>query len=372
VEPHCSEPIARACRLYLDDPSTGYVLGDVARVHRSYTAKRSPAYLIAHDHGVRTPPGWLINANRLGLQDPSRRAGLVEQLGAGHARNEYVLDFGDAVRQVLIPAASLLPQLDRLAGVGRPSLVHAALVRRFVRGELGVISRLQGDLLFVDSSPRGLMALNRGIGESASAHFRLPDVLASVARGTGPLADPILLASVGRLTQALQRAFGDVTLEWVVEDGQILFVDYSQIGSDTVVPTASDVLAPGVASGPVLHLDTPDEQLERLSIGPAVSVSGTVDLTGQRWAADLIRQVKTCRQPPIVVARRPYAVLSVLVGHVAGFVFEQGALLSHLGIILREANVPAYVDPNPPRSGTAYLSDGVLRVLDDVGGTGGG
>ena len=57
--------------------------------------------------------------------------------------------------------------------------------------------------------------------------------------------------------------------------------------------------------------------------------------------AALLDRVRRCAEPPIIRARLPYAVLSVLIGSVAGFVFDDGSVLSHLSILLREAGVPA-------------------------------
>ena len=70
----------------------------------------------------------------------------------------------------------------------------------------------------------------------------------------------------------------------------------------------------------------------------------------------------------IVAASRPVAVLSMLIGVVDGFLFEEGALLSHLGILLREAGVPAAIvgTGNLPPSGVLVeLVHGTVVSLDD-------
>jgi phosphoenolpyruvate-protein kinase (PTS system EI component) len=64
--------------------------------------------------------------------------------------------------------------------------------------------------------------------------------------------------------------------------------------------------------------------------------------------------------PAIVIASHPYAVLSTLIGHVAGFIFEHGSALCHLGILLREARVPAAVAAVPP-VGRVLVVDGEIQ-----------
>jgi phosphoenolpyruvate-protein kinase (PTS system EI component) len=55
-------------------------------------------------------------------------------------------------------------------------------------------------------------------------------------------------------------------------------------------------------------------------------------------------------------------VLSVLIGHVAGFVFEQGSTLSHLAILLREAGIPAVAAAGIRTAGEVVISDGTVSV----------
>jgi len=105
--------------------------------------------------------------------------------------------------------------------------------------------------------------------------------------------------------------------------------------------------------------------LTRVSIGPAVSVATADGPAAADYLSDLLRQVRMSPEPPIVRASRPYAALSILIGSVAGFVFEQGSVLSHLAILLREAKVPAVFGPDVtrvPDGAYAVLSSGTFTV----------
>ena len=69
------------------------------------------------------------------------------------------------------------------------------------------------------------------------------------------------------------------------------------------------------------------------------------DLGGDH-IAELHAQVLTTGQRPVVVVDRPFAILAVLIGSVAGFVFRrQASMLCHLSILLREHGVPAVAVP---------------------------
>ncbi|HET8641159.1 MAG TPA: PEP-utilizing enzyme, partial [Pseudonocardiaceae bacterium] len=243
--------------------------------------------------------------------------------------------------------------------------LHSALVRDFVRGDLGVISQRSGDGLIVEFTPEGLMALNRGTVGGRTivvTDVRRPlDEPGNVA--AGPDAAPLLphLPAIARLTAALTEARGPCTLEWVVDRGEPYFVDYSVLGGSTVAVSATGgvQISPGTATGPLLRIEE-DDLLGRLSIGPAVSIDRSADVLGHEGLAVIIDRVRACPRKPVVHVSRPYAVLSVLIGSVAGFVFDQGSTLGHLAILLREAGVPAVAAASLTGQGEATISGGTV------------
>jgi hypothetical protein len=119
------------------------------------------------------------------------------------------------------------------------------------------------------------------------------------------------------------------------------------------------VISAGSATGPLFTLDD-DELLSRLSVGPAVSIIKCRDVSGYEGIARLLDRVAALPEPPVVRVSRPYAVLSLLLDRVAGFVFEQGSALCHLAILLREAGIPAVA-----AGGLADVPDGAQAVIAD-------
>lgn len=363
------EPCIRAYRLYFDELPTSLHLGESAGVYASYVAKRGPAYRLAAEHGIPVGAGWVIQFNGRGLHDPASVNRLRETLAAGDSE-ECVLDFGDTLRQIVVPKEEVIEQFVRTIGCGpESSTLHTVIVRDYLRGELGVISRRAGDGLIVEFTAEGLMALNRGTAGAQTIVVR--DVAAGFdAPENVTAADAVLLPHLPELTAfttAMQDRHGPVTLEWVYQAGRLYFIDYSLLGQDEMTVASGAVqISAGTASGPLLHL-TEDTLLARLSIGPAVSVDKSQDVSEHEGLAQILERVKAMGDKPIVHATRPYAVLSVLIGHVAGFVFEEGSTLGHLAILLREAGVPAVAVPGITGPGEAVISEGTVVVTSGKG-----
>ncbi|WP_411122155.1 dCTP deaminase domain-containing protein [Streptomyces sp. x-19] len=362
------EPVAQTHQLYFDDLPPTFHLGDVAGVYGSYVAKRGPAHRMAHDCGVSVGAGWILQFNGRGLRDATTADALRAALAGGSA--ECVLDLGDTLRQIVVPKEEVLDRLAMTAG-GDGSTLHAAVVRDFIRGDLGVISRRAGDGLIVEYTPEGLMALNRGTagGETIvvtdlDRGFEAAGNVVAAPSGTALLTH---LDEIARFTTAMHAKHGPVTIEWVFDGGRLYFVDYSVLGGDDAVVLARGevCISPGTASGPLLRLDD-DALLRRLSIGPAVSIDKSQDVSEHDGLARILDQVKAYDEKPIICAARPYAVLSVLIDHVAGFVFDQGSALGHLAILLREAGVPAVTAAGV--TGTAaVISDGTVATTGHKG-----
>jgi deoxycytidine triphosphate deaminase len=364
---HAQEPAADIHRLYVEDLPTTFSLGEVAGVYGSYTVKRGPAYRLAAEHGIAVGRGWVVRTNGRGLHDARTVGRLRDALEEGSA-GECVLDVGDTLRQIVVPKAEAPARLAELMGAGPDATrLHTVIARDFIRGELGLITRLAGDGLVVEYTEAGLMALNRGtagadaiVVADCSRDFAEPGNLTA-----GPGGERLLshLADLARFTQVMKDRYGDVALEWVFAAGRPHFVDYSVLGADhvTLTSTGAILISRGTARGRLLRL-TDDDLLSRLSIGPAVSIDKAADVSEHDGLARIFDKVTSLPEPPIIHASRPYAVLSVLIGHVAGFVFDEGSTLGHLPILLREAAIPAVAASGFDGEGEVVISDGTLTL----------
>ncbi|MFD8498259.1 PEP/pyruvate-binding domain-containing protein [Amycolatopsis sp. NPDC059657] len=357
------EPVGAACSLYFDQVPASFELGDVAAVYSGYVAKRGPAYRLAAANGVAVGAGWVLHFNGRGLHDEETAARLRAELATGSS-GECVLDLGDNLRQIVVAKEDVLARLAELTGAGPDgTALRAAVVRDYIRGELGVIVREADHGVVVEYSSAGLMALNRG---TAGGQTLVMSASGEVDTPTAHEDAVGLLPHLGQLKDfaaAMRAKYGSVTIECVYADDRIYFVDYSILGDDPMVVTSSGGvrISPGTAVGRLYPLDQ-DELLSRLSIGPAVSISKSADLSEYAGLATIVEKIKALEEKPIIHASRPYAVLSVLIGHVAGFVFEQGSTLGHLAILLREAGVPAVAATGVRTAEEVVISDGMVTV----------
>ncbi|HEY3142210.1 MAG TPA: PEP-utilizing enzyme, partial [Acidimicrobiales bacterium] len=136
--------------------------------------------------------------------------------------------------------------------------------------------------------------------------------------------------------------------------------------------SAGTVVSPGTAKGPLLHLaDT--EELTKLSVAPIISVNFRADAPQSAYIAELQARIRALPTKPIIHVRRPYVVLSLLIGDVAGFVFDGGSLLCHLAILLREAGTPAVITTEPLTEADlqlALISNGTIAINSESDGKG--
>jgi hypothetical protein len=332
----------RVAPLYEGD-AHDLLLGDCAEDYTRIRAKRRLPRAIALSRGANVPRGWLVN------WDPASPADAL-LAWSSELPPRLILDAGRTERQHIIGRAELAGTVGRLAGtVGRlaGSSELAFLCREYLHGEIALLSTVAADgSVYVEASDEGLLALNRGFGSARPIEADRLDLL------VGPDQARALAATTREHARQLHPR---AVLEWVVSAGRLVFVDYSAPVEGSVATgdqsgsLAAQVLSTGLARGWVQHLSI-DETLTESSTAPFISIAQPVSAADEAMLLGQLRtrlrlQSAEAKQGPgvIVAAARPIAVLSMLIGLVEGFLFEEGAKLCHLGILLREAGVPAAI-----------------------------
>jgi hypothetical protein len=335
------------------------VLGDCAGEYTRIRNKRRVARAIALAQGARVPAGWLVNWDQ---------ASSVESLASWSKQLpcRVVLDSSPTERQHIIERGELADTVGELAANRTGAAGEFAfLCREYLQGETALLSTVAADgSVYVEASEEGLLALNRGFG---TAHPLTPEQLELLVGSQQAEA-------LERTTrEQAQRLHPRATLEWVVHETCLYFIDYS-------APTAQQpasrsrpagvgtarVLSPGLAGGRVQRLSI-DALLTETSIAPIISIAQPVSALDEARLLQLLRARLDLGGCGVIVAvSRPIAVLSMLIGLVEGFLFEEGAMLSHLGILLREAGVPAAIVGTgnlPPDGSVVELVHGTVRTL---------
>lgn len=338
----------RTAALYEGD-SPDLLLGECAADYARIRAKRRVPRAIALSRGAGVPRGWLVN------WDPAAPAVLRDW--AATLPSELVLDAGPAVRQRILGRDELADLVVELA-VERP---FAFLCREYLAGDTALLSSQAADgSVYVEASTDGLLALNRGFGQARSIRSD------QLIRLVGAEQTQALLATT---REQAQRLHPRIVLEWVVDGGRLLFVDCSVPAADPTVPqqlAGGQLLSPGQARGRVQLLQI-DDLLTEASTAPIISIAQPVPAADGELLLGQLRDRLALTDGVIVAAARPIAVLSLLIGQVDGFLFEEGAVLSHLGILLREAGVPAAIVGTgnlPPAGSYVELVHGVVVPAD--------
>lgn len=312
-----------------------------------FRAKRRSLQLLAREIGLRRPLALLVRYNRAGLDMP-----LAQQVLTGLARHTtIVIDASARVRQMLVRGEDLADTLRALAS--DPNDVGIVALRSFVTGELGFITQPQEDgSVALEFSHDGLLALNRGTADAQIA------ILKSDGSGRPAWLDESSSRVIREASIKATERLGSVQLEWVKDANQLILIDHSPLS--TSLGEDPNVIGNGYAHGPVMRLSDSDT-LGDISEGPSISITAVphADDLGS-YVQDQVRRIQELATPPILVCRKPYALLAALIPHVSGFIFESAPLLSHLSILIRESRKPALASPDL----FAGLSNGSWFVLD--------
>jgi hypothetical protein len=328
--------------------------------------KRGSAYRKAEAGRIESGKGFILDFNGLGLK---QNLDFFKKLIDSNRSEKFVLDINNNIRQVIIHKNELLDYLTSTFDIESNMMKrNSIIIREFIKGQFGLISRITGDDGFLlEYSEEGLLGINRGIIDCK--RVQVINVNRSLKENNliydknQDLIDVILncIPKIVEFTKTLNEDMPGTQVEWVIENEKPFFVDFSAEHNllDIVSDSGNLVISSGIVQGPVLKLDE-DDTLYRLSVGAAISVTGYHEVTKHDKLKGILNMVSESSQKPIVYVKKPYVILSTLFEYVAGFIFEEGSLLCHLAILLRESKIPAVI------SKTIKLSDeDVVMIAND-------
>ncbi len=156
------------------------------------------------------------------------------------------------------------------------------------------------------------------------------------------------------LTKKLSSEFENVRTEWIMDKSEIYLFDVTiEKGQIDNEYKDCNILSRGECIGEIKILEDIsifDEFSDDISIRMGHEFESLMNedkLVKLKKSLDL--------EGKIIVCDYPKEQLALLTDQVTGFVFERGSLLCHLGIILREKNIPAVIMKNAK----SILEDGV-------------
>lgn len=331
--------------------------------------------LIATEAGVEIGQGWLVSVRR---REPGANTGGVDaaavSLAAGLNRSGQVslvlqdparLD-GGILRQ-FSRADEIGHHLGRLVGrVGANFDSFKFIATEILQARLSGISHIIDGKLVVEVAfgsyvPKGVVPTALYVvAESGEIEQHVPAnqthaiFIESGVPTERTINEPVgltiaQLAGIRRLTEVVSSSYPDVSVEFgILADGAPYLID---IIPDMSPVTVRDVrvMSEGTISGTATISVSDDLAAESLDAHFHSERSGDAHVSDSKV---------------VVVAPRPFLALeSNLEEHGSGsigFVFEQGSLLGHLAIILREHGVPAVVIPGACDS----IPDGQILTIN--------
>lgn len=364
-----SRPITTIVPVTLADPDSfkGHII-EVTAEHRD----RIPAELsekdkfklrlIATEAGVGVSRGWLVSLGRETADSGNglTLAGIAQQVAEGVQQFPQVsmvlqrparLD-GEIVRQ-FSTIDQFTENLRRTVGrIGGQHDAFDMIVTEIYQAEKSGISHIVDGRLVVEVAygsyvPKGVVPtslyvtdatgktnLQQSVTQETAIFIEKGQAVERTVNAIAALT-PAQLVAVERLTLVVSAAYPDVSVEFgVLADGTPYLIDIipdmSPVGVDDV-----RVMSPGQLTG-TARLAASEELAARSLDAHFHSERGTAS--------------SSSRQATVIVAPRPFLALEEYLGQYESgslaFVFEQGSLLGHLAIILREHKVPAIVVPD--------------------------
>ena len=335
--------VIRTHPLYLDANIKYNVdLGPCKKIYEEYTNKRSPLYILADKNEINTGISYILEFNRKGLMENSEK---LQKIFHKAVSDKVVIDVNKSIRQNIIHLDELEKYLKDMFSHGDEYQIHAIIIREYIKGEYGFISqKIEEDQLLIEGSADGLLAINRGITNCEEIIISSDN---KVVKGENNRFSQQAVDKIIQFSKIIYSSIGNVKIEWVLYNKKPYFIDFSIEDKDTTYYYSNEndvkVIYPGSIEAQVLNLNG-EALMERLSISPGISVNKVEEaIKLNDELLKLIAEVKFLKEKPIIFVDKPYAILSVLIEHVSGFVFEKGSLLCHLSILLRENKIPSAI-----------------------------
>ncbi|WP_418038479.1 PEP/pyruvate-binding domain-containing protein [Paenibacillus xylanilyticus] len=153
------------------------------------------------------------------------------------------------------------------------------------------------------------------------------------------------ILQIVQLTTLLESKLSNASVEWTSSplEGGVTFFDLSQ-EKNAQFSTAFNILSDGSCQGKVKRLsaDALDNLFSTIHEINVIPTQAYIEkINSSHFQQAIFNHIGPDK--PIVVSDFPKRSLAPLIPYVSGFIFEKGAVLCHLSILLREAGIPAMI-----------------------------
>lgn len=303
-----------------------------------------------------------------------------------------IVEFSKELPAILCKISELKEKLTEYDQMNKVAYIYCR-VGEIIDADLSGYSSLMRDGgVFVEYVPGRLTSLIHGFNLPAQLVIRnnqveysdIPcaDIIETIDKQTGkkirldygrqyPELTKQQISNLSDFTEKLAAAFPDIRLEWYVSGDKLYGKDLSIENDVLAYQEGVNFLSAGQCRGTVFRID--NEQLSILdNLAQKYDVSlyhhskKEMQLYEDKQLEELVHQITVC-EDAILLAERPSIGILGLAGCAKGMIFKKGAVLSHVGIFLREHHIPAVIDKNSYENlenGTkiAILSDGAVVI----------
>ncbi len=171
----------------------------------------------------------------------------------------------------------------------------------------------------------------------------------------------IIKEEIINCTNIISRKYPNATLEWICDENG-LFKIYDMSTSKEYLQKQEifdlNIISSGDFKGTLVYInaDTLDSLL--MSSFTDVSIKSyreeEIEHKNNKKVNDLINRLSSFENKPIIYSEYPAPMFSYLTDYCSGFIFKRGAILGHLGIILRERHIPAITTDKELQEGDMY------------------
>ncbi|MCL6590140.1 MAG: hypothetical protein K6U80_09330, partial [Firmicutes bacterium] len=152
------------------------------------------------------------------------------------------------------------------------------------------------------------------------------------------------IREIARITTYMADKLTEPRLEWTISDNELILFDLSferqplSLSEGNITILSRGDFQGSVFLMPDISILTSVCSLHTVSVVPDTAF---YEARNSATVRDFLNELKRTGGKPVVVAKQPLTELALITDSVSAFIFEEGSLLCHLGIILREKGIPA-------------------------------
>jgi rifampicin phosphotransferase len=153
-----------------------------------------------------------------------------------------------------------------------------------------------------------------------------------------------LISQICTITNKVNKYIKEARLEWTIENNELFLFDFSVEHQPlNLSSNNTTILSKGNFEGTTFLLEDTNKlrsicNIHTISVLPD---SDFYKVQNSNEVQELIAVFNRNSDKPVIVAKQPIAELALIAKYARAFIFEEGSILCHLGIILRELGIPA-------------------------------